>query len=113
MRLVWAPCARRAREDAIDAVAESDPEAALGYLDEIERQTDMLMQYPDMGHLSRVDGTRELAIRRTPFVIVYRVHPRSGRIELIRFLSGAAEWQALEDIDERSPQQAPDLDAPQ
>ena len=92
MVLVWTPRARRAREEVIDYIAEDNPVAALGQLDEIERQTDMLIQHPEMGRPGRVDGTRELVVSRTPFIVVYRVKPLAGRIELIRFLHGAQQW---------------------
>ncbi|WP_321959337.1 type II toxin-antitoxin system RelE/ParE family toxin [Burkholderia cenocepacia] len=92
MELVWTPRARRAREAAIDYIAQDNPLAALGQLDEIERQTDMLIENPEIGRPGRVDGTRELVINRTPFIIVYRLKPRAQRIELIRFLHGAQQW---------------------
>ncbi|KMQ81293.1 Death on curing protein, Doc toxin [Candidatus Burkholderia pumila] len=92
MELVWTPRARRAREAAIDYIAQDNPLAALGQLDEIERQTDMLMENPEIGRSGRVDGTRELVISRTPFIVVYRLKPRARRIELIRFLHGAQQW---------------------
>jgi toxin ParE1/3/4 len=92
MELVWTPRARRARQAAIDYIAQDNPVAALGQLDEIERQTDMLIQHPEMGRLGRVEGTRELVISRTPFIVVYRLRPRAKRIELFRFLHGAQQW---------------------
>ena len=94
MELVWTPAARRARAEAIDYIARDKPLAALGQLDEIERQTGMLILHPEVGRPGRVDGTRELVISRTPFIVVYRVKPRAARIELIRFLHGAQQWPA-------------------
>ncbi|CEH37985.1 type II toxin-antitoxin system RelE/ParE family toxin [Xanthomonas euvesicatoria pv. euvesicatoria] len=92
MELVWIPRARRARQEAIEYIAQDNLGAALGQLDEIERQTDMLIQHPEMGRPGRRDGTRELVISRTPFIVVYRLKPRAGRIELIRFLHGKQQW---------------------
>lgn len=92
MQLVWTPRARRARETAIEFIAEHNPTAALGQLDEIERQTDMLIQHPDMGRPGRIKGTRELVISHTPFIVVYRVKRRAKRIELLRFLHGSQQW---------------------
>ncbi|KNH08003.1 Death on curing protein, Doc toxin [Candidatus Burkholderia brachyanthoides] len=92
MELVWTPRARRAREAVIDYIAQDNPLAALGQLDEIERQTDMLIENPEIGRPGCVDGTRELVITRTPFIIVYQLKPRARRIELIRFLHGAQQW---------------------
>jgi toxin ParE1/3/4 len=92
MELVWTPRARRVRQASIDYIAQDNPVAALSQLDEIERQTDMLIQHPEMGRPGRVDGTRELVIGRTPFIVVYRLKPRAKRIELFRFLHGAQQW---------------------
>ena len=92
MELVWLPRARRERFEAIDFIAERNPLAALGQLDEIERQTDMLVVQPNLGRPGRVKGTRELVISRTPFVPIYRVRPRLARIELVRLLHGAQQW---------------------
>lgn len=92
MKLVWLPRARREWHDAIEYIAQDNPTAALTQLDRIERQTDMLMEQPEIGRPGRVEGTRELVIGRTPFVIVYRVLPRARRIELLRLLHGSQQW---------------------
>ncbi|OCA53553.1 type II toxin-antitoxin system RelE/ParE family toxin [Photorhabdus namnaonensis] len=92
MELVWTPRANRVREAAIDFIAQDDPIAALGQLDEIEYQTDLLPYQTEMGRPGRVKGTRELVINGTPFIVVYRVKPRLKRIEVIHFLHGAQQW---------------------
>ncbi len=92
MELVWTPRANRVREAAIDFIAQDDPIAALGQLDEIEYQTDLLPYQPEMGRPGRVKGTCELVINGTPFIVVYRVKPRLKRIEVIHFLHGAQQW---------------------
>lgn len=92
MRLQWLPRARAAREAAIEYIAQDNPRAALGQLDEIERQTDLLPLHPDMGRSGRKKGTRELVINRTPFILVYRVKRRAKRIEIVHFLHGAQQW---------------------
>ena len=97
MKLVWTPRARNARTAAIDYVANDSPRAALVQLNEIERHTGMLIAHLEMGRPGRVDGTRELVISRTPFIVIYRIRPRAKRIELFRFLHGAQQWPPLED----------------
>lgn len=92
MRLQWLPRARAAREAAIEYIAQDNLRAALGQLDEIERQTDLLPLHPDMGRSGRKKGTRELVINRTPFILVYRVKRRAKRIEIVHFLHGAQQW---------------------
>ena len=92
MELVWTPRANKAREAAIDYIAEDNPGAALSQLDEIERQTDQLLDNPERSRPGRIDGTRELVILTTPFIVVYRVRPRAKRIEVLRFLHGSQKF---------------------
>ncbi|WP_404944490.1 type II toxin-antitoxin system RelE/ParE family toxin [Rhizobium ruizarguesonis] len=47
--------------------------AAISQLDEIERQTDLLIDQPEIDRPGRIDGTRELIISRTSFIVIYRV----------------------------------------
>ncbi len=91
MQLVWMPRARRERLDAIEFIAQDNPQAALGQLDRIEEQTDMLLQHPKLGRPGRVKGTRELVISRTPFIVIYRQQGEQ-RIEILRLLHGAQQW---------------------
>jgi len=92
MVLVWTPRAHRARNATIDYIAQNNPAAALSQLDEIERQTDMLMRFPEMGRPGRIDGTRELVISRTPLIAVYRLKPQRNRIEILHLLHSAQQW---------------------
>lgn len=91
MRLTWRPRATQERSDAIDYIAEDNPSAALGQLDRIEEQTDMLLLQPKLGRVGRVKGTRELVISRTPFVVIYRLQGPQ-HIEILRVLHGSQEW---------------------
>ncbi len=92
MQLVWLLSASRAREAAIDYIAEDNPTAALDQLDAIERQTGLLTAHPHLGRPGRMKGTRELVIVGTPFILVYRIRRKIGCIELFRFLHGAQQW---------------------
>jgi len=90
MHISWRPQARAEREAAIDYIAQDNPLAALGQLEEIERQTNLLVEQPEMGRIGRMKGTRELVITHTPFIAVYRL--KGERIEILRFLHGAQKW---------------------
>ncbi len=90
MRVTWSPRARRAREAAIDYIARDKPAAALGQLETIQRQVGILADHPEIGRPGRVEGTRELVISRTPFILVYRIDDAAVRI--LHFLHGARQW---------------------
>lgn len=92
MNIIWLPAARANRTNAIDYIALENPSAALDQLDEIERQSDMLAVYPEIGRVGRRHGTRELVVKRTPFILVYRLRPRLKRVEILRLLHGAQNW---------------------
>lgn len=96
MILRWLPRAIRDRDAQIDYIAERNPRAAIDQGDRIEEQVDQLLDHPEMGRPGRVDGTRELVISGTPFIVVYRFKPRAKRLELIRLLHGAQKWPPLE-----------------
>lgn len=88
--LVWLKRAIHDRDAQIDFVAQDNPLAAVTQGDRIEDQVDQLLQHPQMGRPGRKQGTRELVISRTPFIVVYRV--KGKRIELLRLLHGSQKW---------------------
>jgi toxin ParE1/3/4 len=90
MQVKWTISAGSDRENAINYIAVDSLTAALGQLDEIERQTDRLADYPKLGRLGRVKGTRELVVNRTPLIVVYRI--RGEIVQVLRVLHGAQQW---------------------
>jgi toxin ParE1/3/4 len=90
MMLVWTPRAREQRHEAIEFIAQDNPAAALNQLDEIEKQTDMLLQHPEIGRTGGRKGTRELVISRTHFAVIYRITDK--RIEIVRLLHTSQAW---------------------
>lgn len=92
MRLVWLPRAISTRDAQIDYIAQRSPRTAIIQGDRIEDQLNDLLMHPEMGRPGRKEGTRELVISRTPFVVVYRIRPRAKRIELLCVLHGAQMW---------------------
>ena len=94
MDLLWLPRANAARHAAIEYIAQHNPHAALAQLNEIERHTNNLLQYPEIGRAGRIPATRELVIIHTNFVLIYRVKPRLERIEIVHLLHTSQAWSA-------------------
>ncbi|MEK7438045.1 MAG: type II toxin-antitoxin system RelE/ParE family toxin [Pseudomonadota bacterium] len=92
MKLLWLRGAIADRDAQIDYIAQENPTAAIEQGDRIEHQVSQLIDHPEMGRPGRNKGTRELVVSRTPFIVVYRVKPRAGRIELMRVLHGSQQW---------------------
>lgn len=90
MKLIWLPAARRERQHQIAYIGEENPDAAIEIGTAIFRAVENLLDFPQMGRLGRVKGTRELIVSGTPFLVVYRVQPDA--IFILRLLHGAQRW---------------------
>lgn len=90
MKIVWLPQAQFTRFVQLDYIAQDNPLAAIAQDEEIERQVDALHTHPELGRAGRVQGTRELVISRTSFIVVYRINIK--RIEILRVLHSSQLW---------------------
>ncbi len=50
----------------------------------------LLAEHPHMGRPGRVDGTRELIISGTPYIIAY--HVAGAAVEVLRVIYSSQEW---------------------
>jgi toxin ParE1/3/4 len=93
VKVIWLANALAQRDAHIAHIAQEDARAALRQLDEIERQTDRLAIYPELGRPSaRSPDARLLSIARTPFLIADRIRPRAQRVEIFRFVHTSQNW---------------------
>jgi toxin ParE1/3/4 len=88
--IVWLRRAITDRDAQLDYIAQDNPRAAIEQGDRIAHQVRQLGQHPELGRKGRKQGTRELVISRTPFIVIYRI--KADRIELLRLLHGAQQW---------------------
>jgi toxin ParE1/3/4 len=68
------------RERIFDFIEQDDPPAAIAVDERIATQVRLLLQFPEGGRPGRVEGTRELVVRRTPYIVAYRVAKDCVRI---------------------------------
>ena len=92
MIIVWLPKAISTRDAQLDYIAENNPLAAIEHGDLVAQQVNQLSAYPELGRAGRKQGTRELVISRTSFVVIYRVKPKEKRIEILRMLHSSQQW---------------------
>ena len=93
MKLVWSPTAKRSRANQIAYIAERNPQAALDMANAIRAATDRLANYPRLGRPGRVQGTRELVVPRTPYIVIYQIE--GDTVGIIRVLHSAQRWPPL------------------
>jgi toxin ParE1/3/4 len=71
-------------------IARENPAAAARVVDTVARTVDLLAQHPGLGRPGRVQGTRELVVASTPYLVPYRV--RNNVVEILRVFHGARKW---------------------
>jgi len=76
--------------DAEAAFVALDNPAAARLVDTIARTVELLAQHPGLGRPGRVEGTRELVVANTPYLVPYRV--RNNVLEILRVFHGARKW---------------------
>ncbi len=90
MRVRWARAASRHLEEVADHIARDRPAAADSVVKQIVEHAEELADFPQIGRAGRVDGTRELVVVGTPYIVVYRV--RGGEVEIAAVFHGARKW---------------------
>jgi len=91
MTILWSPEAIDDLTSIRAYIAEDNPAAARGVVLHIMQNIEQLLSSnPQMGRPSRVPGTRELVIPKTPFVVPYRL--QRNVIQILRVYHGARRW---------------------
>jgi toxin ParE1/3/4 len=90
VKLEWSVFALEDRNRIFDYIEHDNPRAAVSVDGQINTAVRQLEFQPESGRLGRVEGTREIVIRRTPYIAAYRV--RGGIVRILRILHGAQQW---------------------
>jgi addiction module RelE/StbE family toxin len=92
MRVRWTRQASRRLEEIGDHIALDNPAAASRVVAAIWQKAETLGTYPLLGRVGRVQGTRELVISGTPYLVAYRV--RGRQVAILAVFHGAQRWPA-------------------
>jgi toxin ParE1/3/4 len=90
LQIRWSNQASAQLEAAYDFLSEDNAPAAEKQLKIITRAVDQLANFPEMGRLGRVGGTRELVIQGTPYIVAYRL--KGTIVRTLALLHGARRW---------------------
>ncbi len=90
MKLEWSAWAQADREAIFDYIEADNPHAAAAVDKRISDRVNTLRRLPSSGRPGRVEGTRELVITRTSYIIAYRVIGDAVRI--LRVLHSSRLW---------------------
>ena len=90
MKLVWTEPARQDLREIFTYIAEENPNAARRLLAEIKERAILLQDNPQIGRAGCVDGTRELVITGTQYILPYRL--KEQQIQILAVFHGARLW---------------------
>ena len=90
MKIVWAEPARQDLREIFEYIANENPNAARRLLVEIKEQAIILIDNPQIGRPGRVEGTRELVLSGTNYILPYRV--KTKQVQILAVFHGARKW---------------------
>jgi toxin ParE1/3/4 len=71
VKLVWTEPPRQNLRQIFAYIAEENPRAAPALLAIIRKQSTVLADNPQLGRLGRIEGTRELVLAGTHYILPY------------------------------------------
>ena len=95
MQIKWLKKALQNLEQAYTVIAKGciskdSPEAAVRVVLKVQAAVEQLTKFTNLGRVGQVEGTRELVIPKTPFIVVYRV--KGNAVQILRVLHGAKKY---------------------
>jgi len=90
MHVKWTRRALRALDEVAEYIAQDRPQAALRMVERIEDAVSTLARFPELGRTGRVQGTRELVVAGTPYIVPYQI--KGSVVEILTVLHAARRW---------------------
>lgn len=90
MRLIWALQAENDLYEIADHYSVIAPGLGEAMLDRIVAASRVLPDHPRLGQSVGALGLRKWSVRRTPFILLYRV--TESDVEIARIVAAASDW---------------------
>ncbi len=82
MEVKWLKKALINLDKEAEYIAQDNPQVAIFTVHRIKEGVDLLKENPSLGRPGRIEGTRELVIDKTSYIVPYRVC--NSRVEILR-----------------------------
>lgn len=92
MNIAWHELAETDLNGILDYLLKRKVESARRTFERIKERVELLAEHPNLGRPGRVEGTRELVIGQTPYLVAYTVDYGIGAVVILRILHGAQRW---------------------
>lgn len=90
MRVRWTIPAANQLRNIFEFIAVDNPVAAYRTVRRIREAILLAARMPSSGRLGRVDGTREITVSGTSYLVAYKI--AENLIHVLAILHGAQEW---------------------
>lgn len=90
MEIVWRAAALNDLEAIREFIGADNPQAAARVPSAIQAAVDRRAQFPMVGRQGRVEGTRELIVPNTPYIVAYRIF--ENQIRILAVIHTARRW---------------------
>ena len=90
MKLRWTRVGLQDLRHLHEYIAEDNPLAASQLVNRIKDAAQRLKKHPQMGRPGRVQGTRELVIAGSPYIVVYILS--DSEIQIVAVIHSAMRW---------------------
>jgi toxin ParE1/3/4 len=94
LRIRWTEKAEQQLDEIESYIAQDNPAVATRVIIDIIESARQLIQFTNSGRPGRKEGTRELVLVGTPYILVYRT--RAAEIQISNVLHGAMRIKGSE-----------------
>ncbi len=95
LRVVWHPQAADDLKQAVGDIRDlSGEDAAFAFYDKVRIQVGRLGDFPHLGKIGRVEGTRELVIAGYKRIAIYQINLANETIEVLALIHARRQWTA-------------------
>jgi len=92
VKVEWSSHALFDLKSSKEYIAKNNKPASVKVIKRIKRKSLTLSTYPLSGRVGRVDGTMELVVNKTPYIIIYEV--KGNDVHVLRVVHHSQQWPA-------------------
>jgi toxin ParE1/3/4 len=90
LKIRWTEGASKNLDEIENYIGQDNTRAAVKTALQVINSINQLSRYPAIGRAGRIEGTRELIVPDTPFIVPYRV--KNKTIEILRIFHHSRKW---------------------
>jgi plasmid stabilization system protein ParE len=90
MNVIWAAASVKHLQEVVDYIQSESTEGAITTRHRILEMVRRVGEMPHSGRIGRVEGTREVVIPRSPYIVVYQLTAEA--VEILGIWHSARQW---------------------